>query len=143
MKRPLAVVVAGLACVSLAACGSQADTVSDNLSKEAEKFNIVLNIVRNIVRSIVGVNGITDKVVFEVTGRCSVEGAGLGSLPALEAICKDTVDGKNIYRKHYVTIPDNVTVIVTQKEGVNVSEFRTKIILKPQGLIPDLDLVTG
>ena len=135
MKRLVAVAVAGLACVSLAACGSQADTVSDNLSKEAEKFNIV--------RSIVGVNGITDKVVFEVTGRCSVEGAGLGSLPALEAICKDTVNGKNIYRKHYVTIPDNVTVIVTQKEGVNVSEFRTKIILKPQGLIPDLDLVTG
>lgn len=123
------------AAVSLAACSSQADTVSENLSKEAEKFNVV--------RSIVGVNGITDKVVFEVTGRCSVEGAGLGSLPALEAICKDTVDGKNIYRKHYVTIPDNVTVIVTQKEGVNVSEFRTKIILKPQGLIPDLDLVTG
>lgn len=135
MKRLLAVAVAGLACVSIAACGSQADTVSDNLSKEAEKFNIV--------RSIVGVNGITDKVVFEVTGRCSVEGAGLGSLPALEAICKDTVNGKNIYRKHYVTLPDNVTVIVTQKEGVNVSEFRTKIILKPQGLIPDLDLVTG
>ncbi len=125
-----------LLCVALlGGCSSQADTVSDNLSKEAEKFNVV--------RSIVGVNGITDKVVFEVTGRCSVEGAGLGSLPALEAICKDTVDGKNIYRKHYVTIPDNVTVIVTQKEGVNVSEFRTKIILKPQALIPDLDLVTG
>ncbi len=134
MKRTTAGVLL-TATVALAACGSQADTVSKNLSKEAEKFNVV--------RSIVGVNGITDRVVFEVTGRCSVEGAGLGSLSALEAICKDTVDGKNIYRKHYVTIPDNVTVIVTQKAGVNVSELRTKIILKPQGLIPDLYLVTG
>ncbi len=131
-------IIAGFAvavAVIFAGCGSNADTVSKNLSKEAEKFGIV--------RSIVGVNGITDKVVFEVTGRCSVEGNGLGSLPALEAICKDTVDGKTSYKKHYITIPDNVTVVVTQKEGIDVSEYRTKIILRPEALVPDFDLVTG
>jgi len=38
---------------------------------------------------------------------------------------------------------DNVFFISTQLEGVNVSEYRTKIILKPQNLVPDFDLVTG
>lgn len=129
------VALTSVCAITLSACGSNADKVSDNLSKEAEKFNVV--------RSIVGVNGITDKVVFQVEGRCSVEGAGLGSLPALTAICKDTVDGKTTYKKHFVTIPDNVTVIVTQKQGIHVSEYRTKIILRPENLVPDIDLVTG
>lgn len=116
----------------VAGCGSQADTVSDNISKEAEKFNVQ--------RRIVGINGITDKVEFEVEGRCSIEGDGLGTLPAMLVICKH---GPDDYRKHYVTVPDNLFLISTQLKGIDVSEFRTKIILKPQSLIPDLDLVTG
>lgn len=117
------------------ACGSSADKVSENLSKEAEKFNVV--------RSIVGINGITDKVAFEVRGRCSVEGAGLGAINAMTVVCKDTDGGKNTYKKHFVGVPDNLIVLVTQLDGVNVSEFRSKIVLKPQNLIPDLDLVTS
>jgi hypothetical protein len=120
------------ATLATAGCGSQADAVSDNISKEAEKFNVQ--------RRIVGVNGITDKVEFEVEGRCSIEGDGLGSLPAMTVTCKH---GKGDYRKHYITVPDNLILISTQLQGVAVSEYRTKIVLKPQGLIPDLDLAVG
>lgn len=42
-----------------------------------------------------------------------------------------------------VHISDNVTFVATQLENVNVSEYRTKIILKPENLVPDVDLVTG
>lgn len=124
--------IALLVAAALAGCGSQADTVSKNLSVEAEKFNVQ--------RRIVGVNGITDKVEFVVEGRCSIEGDGLGGLRALVVTCKQ---GPKDYRKHYIGMSDNMFFISTQLQGIPVSEYRTKIVLKPQGIVPDLDLVTG
>lgn len=133
MKRTIAAGALALAAFAGAAgCGSQADTASKNLSKEAEKFNVQ--------RRIVGINGVTDKVEFEVEGRCSVEGEGLGHLAALTVVCKH---GPRDYRKHWITLSDNVFTIITQEKGIAVSEYRTKIVLKPQGIVPDLDLVTG
>jgi hypothetical protein len=129
-SRIAAVVIVLSALV--AGCGSQADTVSDNVSKEAEKFHVQ--------RRIVGVNGITDKVEFIVEGKCSIEGDGLGDLHSLIVTCKQ---GPGDYRKHYVGMSDNMFFISTQLKGIAVSEYRTKIILKPQGIIPDFDLVTG
>lgn len=121
-----------LVAALVAACGSQSDTVSKNISTEAEKFNVQ--------RRIVGINGVTDKVEFLVEGRCSIEGDGLGNLDALIVTCKH---GPNDYRKHYVGLSDNVFFITTQLKGIKVSEYRTKIVIKPQGIVPDFDLVTG
>jgi predicted small secreted protein len=52
--------------VALAGCGSNADTVGDNISKEAEKFKVG--------RRIVVTNSITDKVEFSVRGPLLVGG---------------------------------------------------------------------
>lgn len=111
-----------------AGCGSKADKVSQNISTEAENFAVQ--------RRIVGVNGITDKVEFEVEGRCSYESYG----NRFELVCKQ---GPKEFRKHTLLLSDNIFVIVTQLAPINVSEFRTKIILKPTNIVPDLDLVTG
>lgn len=132
MKRIIIGVLLLASLAVLAACGSQADTASTNISKQAEKFQVQ--------RRIVGINGVTDKVEFEVEGRCSIEGDGLGNVRALVVTCKQ---GPKDYRKHYIGLSDNVFFISTQLKGIAVSEYRTKIILKPQGLIPDVDLVTG
>jgi hypothetical protein len=134
MKKAVATVVllSTVALVALVGCGSQADTASKNISVRAEKFEVQ--------RRIVGVNGITDKVEFIVEGKCSIEGDGLGNLNALIVTCKH---GPKDYRKHYVGMSDNMFFISTQLQGIAVSEYRTKIVLKPQGIIPDLDLVTG
>ncbi len=125
-RASIAAVIA--AAVSLAACGSNADTVSDNIGKEAEKFNVQ--------RHIVGINGITDKLLFDVEGRCSLE------FPArqLEVVCKH---GPDDYRKHHIGLSDNVTYVNVQTKGLDVSEYRTKIIIRPESLLPDFDLVTG
>jgi hypothetical protein len=78
-------------------------------------------------------------VLFEVEGRCSLEYGD--SMPkTLDINCKH---GPNDYRKHYVGLSDNVTFISTQVKGLDVSQYRTRIILKPESLIPDFDLVTG
>lgn len=129
--KKITITALALAALTLAGCKSSADTVSDNLGKEAEKFNLQ--------RKIVGINGITDKVLFEVDGRCSLEyGDSMGG--TLDVICKH---GPDDYRKHFIGLSDNVTFISTQVKGLDVSEYRTKIVLKPENLVPDFDLVTG
>jgi hypothetical protein len=129
--RRLLIIPAAAVAVALTACGSNADVVSDNISKEAEKFQVQ--------RKIIGINGITDKVLFEVEGKCSLE-YGESMDRTLDVICKH---GPDDYRKHYVGMSDNVSFISTQVDGIDVSEYRTKIILKPENLVPDIDLVTG
>jgi hypothetical protein len=137
MKKIIVALTFVALSITTAACGSNADTVSKNLSKEAEKFNVV--------RSIVVTNDITDTVKFQIIGRCSVEGGGLGNLNALIAVCKDSDGprGKPTYKKHFLGLADNTSFAVVQKQGINVSEYRTKIILRPKALVPDVDLVTG
>jgi hypothetical protein len=129
-KKILAVALSG-AAVLITGCSSDADKASDNLSKAAEQFEVQ--------RKIVGINGITDKVLFEIEGRCSLE-RGESMEQTLDVICKH---GPHDFRKHYVGLSDNVTFIATQLEGIDVSVYRTRIILKPQNLVPDFDLVTG
>lgn len=130
-KRVKLALLASAATVVFAGCGgcgSNADTAADNISKEAEKFNVQ--------RKIVGINGITDKPLFEVEGKCSIEKESLG----LVVICKH---GPKDFRKHYIGLSDNVTYVSTQLKGVAVSEYRTSFVLRPENLIPNIDLVTG
>jgi hypothetical protein len=110
----------------VAGCASQADTASKNIGKQCEKFECQ--------RAIVVYNGITDKVILQVEGRCSLEHVTLG----LELTCKY---GPNDYRKNFVGLSDNTTWTSTQLNKLAVSEYRTKWIIKPS--VPDLDLVTG
>lgn len=125
MTKRIVITIALIA--TFAGCGSNADTVSKNISKEAEKFNVQ--------RHIVGINGITDKVLFEVEGRCSIE-----TNRVLVVTCKHSPKD---YRKHYIGLSDNVTFVNVQTKGLKVSQYRTKIIIRPEALLPDLDLVTG
>lgn len=85
------------------------------------------------------INGITDKVLFEITGRCSLEN-GESMANTLDVICKNA-DGT--ISKHYAGLSDNVTFVSTQIEGANVSTTRTRVILKPEQIVPDFDLVTS
>ena len=112
----------------LTGCSSDADKTSKNLSKAAEQFEVQ--------RRIVGINAITDKVLFDVEGRCSIE------MPdrRVEVTCKH---GPKDFRKHYVGLSDNMTYIAVQLEGVDANAYRTRIILKPENIVPDFDLVTG
>lgn len=132
MNRIAAVLAAIALSFGAIGCTSAADKASDNTSIAAENFEVQ--------RSIIGINGITNKVEFKVEGRCSIEGEGLGNLPALVVMCKH---GPNEYRKHYLGLSDNVFFIATQMAPIDVSEYRTRIILKPQNLVPNLDLIAG
>jgi hypothetical protein len=127
------VIIVAMPMVIAAGCGSNADKVSKNISTKCEQFNCQ--------RRIVGVNGITDKVEFMVVGRCSIEGStNLPGIRALEVTCKQ---GPHEYKKHYLSLSDNMFFVATQLKPLDVSIYHTEIILKPQNIAPDFDLQTG
>lgn len=113
--------------LTLTACQSAADKANDNLSKAAENFEVP--------RRIVGINGITDKVLFSVEGFCSYETVD----GTFQAICKEP-DGK--ISRTTMGLSDNVTFISTQLVGIKVSTFRSRIIFRPETIIPNFDLST-
>lgn len=132
-KKPIIgpiVVAAGLA-LSLSACGpgnSDAAKVGENISIAADNFEIQ--------RHIVGVNGITDKYAFEVVGRCSITDQG----HQLEVMCKE---GPNQYAKHMIGLSDNTFYVAEQLGVVDASVYHTRVIIKPEALLPALELSVG
>lgn len=110
--------------VAASSCESDATVASRNLSTAADNFEIM--------RRVVFYNGITAEYMMEFQGRCSIE----PSNNLLRLTCKH---GPDDYRKHYLGLSDNVTYFVEQMDAVNVSVFHTRVIWKPQGILPDID----
>ena len=115
----------------LTACGPQnsdAHKVGENISIAADNFEIQ--------RHIVGVNGITDKYAFEVIGRCSINDQG----NQLEVMCKE---GPNQYAKHMIGLSDNTFYVAEQIGVVDASVYHTRVIIKPETLLPEVELSVG
>lgn len=128
MRKIIAAVAIAIAAVLLSGCTSDASKVNQNISTAADQFEVQ--------RHIVGVNGITDTVAFEVEGRCSVERREHDLL----AICKHDDDD---FRRHHLGVSDNLFYVITQLEGIDADVYRTRIVLKPENIVPNFDLVTG
>lgn len=120
--------VLAVGALALTGCTSNADKANQNLSTAADNFEVQ--------RHIVGVNGITDKYAFEVVGRCSVNDQG----HQLEVTCKTA---PNEYSKHMIGLSDNTFYVAEQLETIDVSVYHTRVIIKPETLIPEFELQTG
>lgn len=128
MKKTLLLILAVLMLV-LTGCGSAADKANENLSKAAENFEVP--------RRITAINGITNDVLFTVEGFCSYEVPDNGTF---EAICKQP-DGS--IERTTLYLSDNVTFVSTQIGGVKVDLFRSRVIFRPETIIPNFDLSTS
>ena len=124
MKRRVAVAatIAALA-LTLPACSTDAEVASRNLSKAADQFEID--------RRIVFFNGITDKYLLTIEGRCSIEPDG----GKLDVTCKTG----GAFKKHFLGLSDNVSYFVEQLESASVSTDHYRVIFKPETIIPDVD----
>lgn len=122
----LFLLVAVLVSVLMSACGSPADTASENLSTAADNFQIA--------RRVVFYNGITDTYMLTIEGLCSL---GNNDAPGtLTITCK--VDGG--FKKHFLGLSDNVTYFVEQLEAQPVSTYQYKVMFRPETILPDIDL---
>ena len=128
VKRTLAAVAVavGLVLTTAGSC-SPADVASDNISTAADNFQIQ--------RKIVFVNGITDKYLMVIEGRCSL---GNSDKPGeLSVTCKI---GDDQFVKHFLGLSDNVTYFVEQTQAANVSTYHYQVIWRPETIVPDLSI---
>lgn len=115
--------------ILLSAC-SAADTVSRNISKDSDEFRVV--------RRVVFYNSITDKYMMEMVGNISVN---VDRDNVIEVIAKI---GPDKYQKHYLGLSDNVTYTVEQIGTADVSEYKYKMIFKPEKIVPiDIEYKKG
>jgi len=119
-----------LALGGLAGCTSAADTANENLSTAAENFEVP--------RRIVGINGITDEVLFTVEGYCSYEVDGR----VFEVICLTDREKEEVERTT-LHLSDNVTFVSTQTGPVSTDLFQPRVIFRPETIVPDFDLSTS
>lgn len=114
----------------ISGCASAADTVSQNISREADQFKIY--------RRVVFYNGITDTYMLNIEGLCSL--GNYDSAGELTVTCK-IAEGR--YMKHFLGLSDNVSYIVEQLESSPSDPYHYKIYFRPETIIPDIDLDTS
>ena len=108
---------------SVVCCESQAQRVSYNLSQEADNFNSV--------RQLTVMNCITNEILFQMTGKISIEADTADN--QLEIIV-EVEDG--VYKKHFVGLGDNVAYVVEDVTGNDVSNYKYTLNFNPKMIIP-------
>ncbi|XAG95975.1 hypothetical protein U9I18_000040 [Bacillus phage KKP_4048] len=129
MKKKIVMLFVGfVAIISMVGC-TEADTVSENLSKSADSFEVQ--------RRVVFFNGITDKYLLTVEGLCALD---TDSEKKLTVTCKT---GKDKYKKHYLGLSDNVSYFVEQTDAKYENAYHYKVLFRPEQIVPDIELQTS
>jgi outer membrane lipoprotein-sorting protein len=122
MKKTILLVMGLILTVILIGC-SEADRVSQNLSQEADNFNVV--------RQLTVINCINGDVLFQMTGKMSIQPDPAES--QLEVIVEDE---NGMYQKHFIGLSDNVSYVVEQKKFKNVENYKYVLNFNPKMWIP-------
>ena len=114
-----------LILVVLSGCDTAADVASRNLSQAADQFEVS--------RRIVFYNGITGGYMLTIEGLCSL--GNNDQAKRLSVTCKT---GPATYKKHFLGLSDNVTFFVEQTDPVAASQYRYRVIFKPDVILPEI-----
>lgn len=121
MKKFLALFLTLVLVLTLVAC-SQADRVSHNISKEADRFNVT--------RRLAVINARTDKPVFEIIGNFSINNNMNNELE----ITVEHEQGK--YKKHFVYLNEWTIYTVEDVSGAYVDNYHYEVNYLPEMIIP-------
>lgn len=123
-KKIVAAIIAVSAAVGITAC-SEVSRVENNLTKEADNFNVV--------RQLTVINCLQGDVLFQMTGKMSIT-ADIDD-NQLEIIVEND-DGN--YTKHFVGLSDNVTYTVEDLNlGANdVEKYKYTLNFNPNMWLP-------
>lgn len=126
MKKTIFVLlIVFLMSIALIGCSTQADTVSYNVSQEADNFNVV--------RRLVVINGRTDKPFFEMVGAFSFE---LEDTNGNKRIICVVETGEGQYKKHSIGLPEEAFWSVEDISGANVSKYKYQVNFLPEKIVP-------
>lgn len=124
MKKKLySIVAVAMLTIALFTGCSQADRVSENLSKEADNFNDI--------RQITVINCLQGDVLFQMTGKMSIEADVNDN--QLEVVVEDE-NGE--YKKHFIGLSDNVTYVVEDITAGDVSNYKYTLNFNPEMWVP-------
>ncbi len=132
MMRKMAIAVALCVAVTMGAVGcTAADTASWQASDAADNFEVV--------RELTVFDNCTGQILFIAEGRMSITVDASDS--QLEIMVANPGDH---YEKHYVGLNETTTYVVRDLSGVDVENFRYRIRVNPDMLIPfDIGVVDG
>lgn len=130
IKKLAAAATLSGAIVLLSGC-TQADKVNWNISKEADKFNVV--------RRLAVINARTDKPLFELIGAFALDN---NSSNELEVTVKT---GPDQYKKHFIYLNEYTLYVVEDISGAEVSEYKYEVNFLPEMFMPitALDITWG
>lgn len=127
MRKSIVTLTLGaVLALGIGACNN-ADIISNNISQEADKFNIL--------RRVVFYNGITGDYMLSIEGYCSL--GNNDEVGELTVTCKTS---PTTYKKHFLGLSDNVTYFVEQLNAAAVDPDHYKVIFKPSVIIPDIEI---
>lgn len=123
MKK-LSTVMTVMTAMAMALTGcTEAEKVSHNLSQQADNFNDV--------RQITVINCLQGDVLFQMTGKMSIEADTADN--QLEIVVEDE-NGE--YKKHFIGLSDNVTYVVEDITSGDVSKYKYTLNFNPNMWIP-------
>ena len=120
-KKIIGLLLVGLCVFSLVGC-NEAERVSQNLTQEADNFNVI--------RQVTVIDCITGDTLFQVSGKISIKSDNTDH--QLEIISEEN---KN-YKKHFIGLSDNVAYLVEQLEVKDVDNYKFTINYNPKLWIP-------
>ena len=122
-KKVLSAIIVGLLLgTGLVGC-TEANTVSTNISREADNFNVT--------RRLVVINGRTDTIIFSLVGNFSLTVDQEEN--QLEVIA-EVSDG--VYRKHFIGLSDEIMYFIEDVGDTEVSKYGYEVEFIPQQVIP-------
>ena len=120
--------IVAIVCMFMVVCGTlvgctEASRVSQNVSKEADNFNVM--------RRLTVINARTDKPVFELIGTFSIETDMVDN--QLEVVCQT---GPNEFKKHFINLNEWTIYVVEDIGGANVNKYRYEVNFLPEMIVP-------
>lgn len=122
MKKVLISLLVSISVIGMVGC-TEANTVSTNISREADNFNVT--------RRLVVINGRTDTIIFSLVGNFSLTVDQEEN--QLEVIA-EVRDG--VYRKHFIGLSDEIQYFVEDVGDNEVSKYRYEVEFMPEKVIP-------
>ena len=121
MKKKFILGILLITMMNLSGC-RESDRASYNLSKEADSFNVV--------RQITVINCLQGDVMFQMSGKMSIE------MDETENQLEVMIEDGDVYKKHFIGLSDNVTYIIEDIKGVDVENYKYTIKINPEMWIP-------
>ena len=123
MKKFFTVMLMVVMLGCLSGCSTEAEKVSYNISQQADNFNTV--------RQITVINCLQGDVVFQMTGKMSINADVVDN--QLEVTVEDEY-GR--YKKHFIGLSDNVTYVVEDITNGDVDKYKYTLNFNPKMWIP-------